>query len=205
VFLSFTSTGGFVDGQLTSATADSSADSGVRGSVSGFTAQITGSTVTVNIGGVRWSGQMTATGMTLLIPDSTGKLVAHSFNVATSDDYNTAVSKLGAAVTSARAAAAASATAVQRRRNEAQATATDQQQAQLDAAKQQSCAGIGGHVPTAAEDKYFAGNCVSNIKGSASGKPGADCELTQVTFNTDGTISKNSYDVAKIFYPGCFK
>jgi hypothetical protein len=99
-FLVFTSNVGYIDGQLTTASADSSTGAGVRGDVTAFTARISGSGigagVEIDIEAVRWSGKTTASGMTLLIPDSSGKLVSHSFKPASSSDYNAAVGIIGA-------------------------------------------------------------------------------------------------------------
>jgi hypothetical protein len=156
--------------------------------------------VQIDIEGVRWSGQTTATGITLLIPDSHGKLDSHAFKVATSDDYSSAVSRLGGSVVAARATA----TVHQQQQIDAQATAAARAKAQLDALRQQSCAAIGGHIATAADKADPPGDCASNLSGSVSGKPGADCEFASVTFESDGAIRKSAYDVSKLFYPGCF-
>lgn len=201
VFLSLTASEALADGQLTSATADPSTDSGVRGSTTSLTAKIVGSTVTIDIGGVQWSGQKTKAGLVLIIPDGSGKLVTHSFTAATSADYNTAVTNLGQGVVRARLTAAANASAERLR----QATATARALATLDAAKEKSCLAIGGHIAGTSDSKFYEGNCVSNILGSASGQLGTACELTEITFSHDGVIDKGSYDIARIFYPGCFK
>ena len=222
LFLTFSSQTGATDGQLNTAGADAVAVSGLAGKAVHFTGEFNGSNVAIDINGVRWAGQTTSTGMTFLIPDSSGRLVSHAFSKATSNDYNAAVSKLGVAVTGTRAAAtvsasgearrladaqtatAASATADTRRRVAAQATATAQRQVQINEAKQQSCAAIGGHVATKADTAIPEGWCASNTQGSPIGKVGADCAFASTTFTVDGTIDKGHLSTTKIFYPGCF-
>jgi hypothetical protein len=105
-FLILPSESGNVGGQLNTAIADRYSQSGVVGYTTPVMVHIAGaavgSQVTVVGSGVSWKGQVIGSGLAVLIPDSNGKLVQHTFNAASSDDYNAAVGRLGSAVLASR-------------------------------------------------------------------------------------------------------
>ncbi len=215
LFLLINGSAGYVGGQASEATADWTVPSGMQGKSAQFNAQlagsVVGSAVQIDLGGVLWTGQITVGGMTLLVPDSSGRLVSRTFRSATSDDYNAAVSTLGGSVVAARSSATASASAAtataaagQQRRADANATAIAVQRATVEAAKLRSCVATGGHIATKADTAIPEGWCASNIKGNPSGMGGSDCSFAGLPFNGDGTIRTSAYETSKDFYPGCF-
>lgn len=77
-------------------------------------------------------------------------------------------------------------------------SSADQQTDPIQAAKQKSCAAIGGSI---ASD----GLCRGPSDKLSSSNNGTSCHYAWAGFNPDGSIAEATYNTAQIIVPGCFR
>jgi hypothetical protein len=206
-----TGSGGGVTGSVQTATLSADGLS-VAATTNALTGTTSDSLITLTLGGEPVTGSSASGGVTLNFPQTDGSVSQVLFTPSSVVAYNAAVSILQgdaseasatAAESSANAAAASEAAAAAAAAASSAAAASAAQT--LADTETASCEHIGGHIGGTRSTDDLDGNCVSNTIGDPSGQPGADCENTEIDFNSDGSIDQDTLVVVNDNYPECFK